>query len=158
LLCRYARQHSPFGFERCLEDPKQKRVAHWVERNWLLSSLQAALRFSDPIQRSDGDGRDGNGVKEPFCSPQHKAGLRCNTEVVRSIPQCKSDSSAEDGPGCGRKTLQRGGTALLQTYGEGTPNHTDMGREGCCPPKGLTDPGAMHGDRSMEKEVPERGT
>ena len=57
--------------------------------------------------------------------------------------------------------LQRLGTVLLQAFGEGILNQPDMGREGregCCPPKGLTDPSARHGDRSMAKEVPKHGT
>lgn len=123
-------------------------VVHWVENN-SLSSLQTPLSFSDPIQRSDGDGRGGREVKEPFCSPQHRAGLG-----FWGTAQCKRDNSAGDGPGCGRKMLQRLSIVLLQAFVEGIPNQPDMrreGRVGCYPPKGLKDPSARGEERFMEK-------
>lgn len=96
-------------------------------------------------------------MKEPSCSPYHKAGLTYNTHAVQDIPRCKRGTSAGRGPGCGKKTLQKLSVAFLQAFGEGIPNKPDTGREerALLSFKGA---GARHGERSVEEDVPKHGT
>lgn len=125
LLCRCARQHSPLGFKRCLEDPKHKGVEHWV----VLPLLQMALSFSDPIQRCDGDGRGRREVKEPFCSPQNKAGLRCNTQVVQDTVQ-KEMPQLEMVQGVGERCYRDSAWHYCRHLGRGYPTSQARGGRG----------------------------
>lgn len=98
-------------------------------------------------------------MKEPFCSPQHKWNIPsgATSKWFGASQAAKAElEMVQDVGGIYYRDLAQ---CYHRRQGRGYPTRQTWGqREGGCPPKGLTDPTARHGERSVDREVPKCGT